>query len=292
MKQKSKPLVFFGTEQFSATILEQLLKAGFVFDAIITKPDTKRGRGRKLTMPQVKKLGLEYGVTVYQPKNSEELEQAVRKCHNLAGVLVSFGKIIPESIINYFEKGIINVHPSLLPKYRGPSPIESVILNGDSETGVSIMSLIKKMDAGPVYSQINYQLSGNKTASFLYHKLAELGGQELIRILPDILDGKLLAKEQNNEQASYCSMLNKEMSILDPQKTAVELERQVRAFEIYPKSKYNFNGLDCLILQAKVTKNQKTLSIKTANEFLTVERLMTPNGKTMTAEAFKNGYLK
>ena len=156
---KKTPIIFFGTEDFSAVSLQKLIDEGFEVAGIITKPDSKKGRGQKLQSPKVKKIGENFKIPVLQPQKMNEIIEFVQNFENPVGVLVSFGRIIPQEIIDLFTPAIVNVHPSLLPKYRGPSPIESAILNGDTKTGVSLMKLSKEMDAGDVYSQeeLNFQ---------------------------------------------------------------------------------------------------------------------------------------
>lgn len=294
----NKPIVFFGTEDFSAISLRALIDAKFEIAAIITKPDSKKGRGQKLSSPEVKKIGEKFEIPVLQPSNMSEIVEFVE---NLLirpiGVLVSFGRIIPQNIIDLFDGGIVNVHPSLLPKYRGPSPIESAIKNSDSKTGVSIMSLEARMDAGPVYSQIIFSLSGNETANKLYQKLGEMGAQELVRVLPEIMNEKLKPEAQNEDEATYCPLLSKSDSLLIPEKmTAEQAEAQIRAFEVFPKSKIQIGENLIIVNSAKVVSSNlqnSPLTVKFADDnYLKIETLTTPNGKKATAKAFENGYLR
>ena len=132
-------IIFFGTEEFCAISLQALINSGFNVAAVVTKPDSKKGRGQKLVPPTVKLIAQKHNIPVWQPKRLSEITENIRQLQPVSGVLVSFGKIIPSSIIDLFSPGIINVHPSKLPTYRGPSPIESAILNGDGQTGVSLM---------------------------------------------------------------------------------------------------------------------------------------------------------
>ena len=141
-------IVFFGTEDFSLVALEALVEAGFPVEVVVTKPDMPKGRGHVLTEPLVKTFAKKHGIQVWQPAKLNDINDDIAKLNNPIGVLVSFGKIIPQKTLDLFTPGIINVHPSLLPKYRGPSPIEAAILMGDQETGVSIMRLSAQMDAG------------------------------------------------------------------------------------------------------------------------------------------------
>ena len=161
MKNISKTIIFFGTDNFSLIALQGLIDAKYKIAAVVTKPDSKSGRGQQLKFPSVKTLALKHNIAVWQPQKVSDIDDnIVALSTEVIGVLVSFGRIIPKSTIDLFSPGIINLHPSLLPKYRGSTPIESAIINGNKLTGVSIMQLVPAMDAGPVYEQINYQLSG------------------------------------------------------------------------------------------------------------------------------------
>lgn len=292
----NNPIIFFGTEDFSAVSLQKLIDEKFNIVGIITKPDSKKGRGQKLHAPIVKEIGIKHGIQVLQPQKMTEVVDFVQQFDNPCGVLVSYGKIIPQNIIDLFTPGIINVHPSLLPKYRGPSPIESAIYNGDNETGVSIMQLSARMDAGPVYAQETIEITQETTANTFYNDAGELGAKLLANTLPDIISGKKHPTEQPEEEASYCQLLNKSNSILDPAKmTASQAERQVRAYEIFPKTKLQIEDYTCIINKASVIKDQTdaTLKIKFSdNNYLNILELTAPNGKKMTAESFRNGYLK
>ena len=294
---KKTPIIFFGTEDFSAVSLQKLIDEDFEIVGIITKPDSKKGRGQKLQAPKVKKIGEKFNIPVLQPQKISEIVDFVKTFENPVGVLVSFGRIIPQEIIDLFTPAIVNVHPSLLPKYRGPSPIESAILNGDEKTGVSLMKLSKEMDAGDIYSQEEIQLSKNETAYELYETCGKIGAEMLVRDLPKIISGKLQGREQNNLQAKYCQLLQKSNALLNPQKqTAKEAEQQIRAFEIFPKSKIQIGEHLVVIKKAEiVSSNAKNLplTLKFADgEFLQIKTLVTPNGKETSAESFINGYLK
>ena len=226
-----------------------------------------------------------------------EIVDFVKTFENPVGVLVSFGRIIPQEIIDLFTPAIVNVHPSLLPKYRGPSPIESAILNGDSKTGVSLMKLSKEMDAGDVYSQEEIKLSKTETASELYEICGKIGAEMLVRDLPKIISGELKGEKQDNSQAEYCQLLKKSDSILDPKnQTAKQAEQQIRAFEIFPKSKIMIDKRTIIIKSAEVLDHdmkKSPLTLKFADgAFLNIKTLITPTGKETTAESFINGYLK
>lgn len=243
-----KPIIFFGTEDFSAISLQQLIDDNFNIVGIITKPDSKKGRGQKIQPPKVKIIGEEYNIPVLQPQKMNEIIDFIHNFDKPAGVLVSFGRIIPQNIIDLFTPGIINVHPSLLPKYRGPSPIESAIFNGDSETGVSIMQLSAKMDAGPVYIQEKISLDDTITASQLYTLAGKMGARLLSSHLDAILNQNLLPEPQDEEETVYCQLLSKIDALLNSQTmTAQQAEQQIRAYEIFPKTKIEISGFLCII---------------------------------------------
>ena len=291
------PIIFFGTEDFSAVSLQKLIDENFEIAGIITKPDSKKGRGQKIQSPKVKKIGEKFKTPVLQPQKMSEIIEFVQNFENPVGVLVSFGRIIPQEIIDLFTPAIVNVHPSLLPKYRGPSPIESVILNGDTKTGVSLMKLSKEMDAGDIYSQEEIKLSKTETASELYKICGKIGAEMLVRDLPKIISGELKGEKQDNSLAEYCKLLKKSDSILNPEnQTTKQAEQQIRAFEIFPKSRIQIDDYLVVIKTAKVVNSNpenSPLTLKFADgEFLEIKTLLTPNGKETTAQSFINGYLK
>ena len=298
MTHASKTIIFFGTDDFSAVSLRELIEHGFVIGGVITKPDSRKGRGRELQAPLVKTIALENNIPVWQPLKMSEVAphiESIASKDGIApvGVLVSYGKIIPQSIINLFEPGIINVHPSLLPKYRGPSPIESAILHGDTETGVSIMQLSAAMDAGPVYKQVVVPLDDTETAPQLEHTLAALGAQELATVLPSIIGGALKPVPQNDEVATYCKLLNKDDSVLNTEVlSSAQAERQVRAYLAYPKTKATIAGHSIVITKAHVTSIKETVLDLECNDgkFLRIDALIGPSGKAMNAKSLLNGY--
>jgi len=302
MTHTSKTIVFFGTDEFSAVSLRELIERGFTIGAVVTKPDSRKGRGRELQASIVKQIALENSIPVWQPLKMIEITESIQELTSETGVkptgvLVSYGKIIPQSIIDLFEPGIINVHPSLLPKYRGPSPVESAILHGDTETGVSIMQLSAAMDAGPVYKQVFFSLNDTETAPELEQKLAALGAQELVTILPSIINGSLQPQPQDESIATYCKLLSKDDSVLTPETlTAEQAERRVRAYLAYPKTKVTINSHLVVVTKAHIRahlSSESTTVLDVAcsdGRFLSVDELIGPSGRAMDAKAFLNGY--
>lgn len=293
MTNTSAKIVFFGTEDFSLTTLTGLIEAGYTIAAVVTKPDNKKGRGQQLVAPQVKVLATRFNIPVWQPAKLTEIEDDIKSLGQVTGILVSYGKIIPQSIIGLFTPGIINIHPSLLPKYRGPSPIESAIKNGDTVTGVTIMQLSAEMDAGPIYTAKEHSLQVTETRPELYHALADVGTNLLLETLPRIIDGSLHPTPQDATRATYCQLLQKTDATLDPTTlTAAQAERQIRAHIGFPKSKLTLINQQVIVTKAHVAEQPKTPLdvICEDGAYLCIDELIAPSGRRMSAEAFLNGY--
>ena len=288
----SKTILFFGTDTFSAAALTALINADYTIGAVITKPDSKQGRGQKLTAPLVKQIALQHNIPVWQPNTLVAIADDIKALGEVTGVLSSYGKIIPQSILDLFTPGIINVHPSLLPLYRGPSPIESAIENGDAATGVSIMKLVAAMDAGPVYAQATQLLTGTETQVDLYGTLAEKGGELLIATLPQIISGELEPIEQA-DAATYSQLLKKEDAYIDVSSvSAKQAEQTIRAHLSYPKTKLVVHEQAIIVTQAHVAPEATSSLDQQCQDgnYLIIDQLIAPSGKQMSAEAFLNGY--
>jgi len=295
----SKPIVFFGTEEFSVTCLQALIDAGFEISAVVTKPDSSKGRSSELTPSPVKIIAQNTHIPVWQPEKVIEISENITKLDYPIGILVSYGKLIPDEVLSLFTPGIINIHPSLLPKYRGPSPIESAILHGDSETGVSIMQLTSEMDAGPIYSQTKLTLTGSEYANDLYKTLAEQGAGQLIDILPSIIDGTK-PTAQNEDEASYCKLIEKSNGIIDWKKSAIQIEREIRAYYIWPKSRAKLGDFEVIISKAHVESEDGvpgkveivdgSLIVYCSENCLSIDAIQPLGKKEMPIQAFLAGY--
>lgn len=300
MMNTSKTILFFGTDNFSAPALTALIDAGYSIAAVVTKPDSRSGRGQHLQSPIVKQIAEAHGIPVWQPASLHDIAADIAALGDVAGVLSSYGMIIPADIIALFSPGIINIHPSLLPLLRGPSPIETAILSGDHVSGISIMKLTQRMDAGPLYVQQEIGLTGTETSAELYESMAAQGAALLIASLDAILDGHAEASAQDESLASYTRLLKKEDSLIDPSSfTATDIERRVRAFITYPKTKMLIGKQLITVLKARAIFESTVagagasagLVITCQNEsLLEIEELIGPSGKKMTGQAFKNGY--
>lgn len=292
MNNTSTKILFFGTDSFSVSALRHLIEADYDIAAVITKPDSKSGRGQKLTAPAVKTLALAHDIPVWQPTRLLDCIDDIAALGPITGVLSSYGKIVPQAIIDLFMPGIVNIHPSLLPAYRGPSPIETAILNGDQETGVSLMLLNAAMDAGPIYAQAHYPLSGQETQPELYEHLADLGSSLLLQHLPHILDGSLTPTEQLGE-VSYSKLLQKADATPDPgHVTAAQLERMIRAHLSFPKTKLTLNGQLLTVTSGHVSDDpEHAIAVQCQDGlYLVVDSLIGPSGRRMSATDYLNGY--
>lgn len=294
-----RKIVFFGNERLvsgldstDTPVLAALIDAGYDIKAVVANDSgTKSRKPRPL---EVAELAEANNIPVHLPARPMDIYDELAAYQADAAVLVAYGRIVPQKLIDLFPFGIINIHPSLLPRYRGPSPIESAIANGDESTGISIMSLSAKMDAGPVYHQVEYHLPQYETAPHLSQKLAGLAASELIATLPRIFDGSLVATEQDESLATYCQLITKQDSKLNPAtQTAEQAERLVRAYKAFPRARLELDGHDIIILQSSVVDSKESsLDIVFSDgRYLRVEQLVAPSGKTMTAEAFAKGYL-
>lgn len=299
MPHSGRKLIFFGNERLvsgldhtDTPVLKALIDDGYDVCAVVANDSgTQSRKSRPL---EVAELAKAHGIPVYLPNRPMDIYDELQAYDADAGVLAAYGRIVPQTLIDLFPFGIINIHPSLLPKYRGPSPIESAIANGDETTGVSIMSLSAKMDAGPIYHQIEFHLPQYETAPHLSQKLASLAASELIATLPKIFDGSLKPLEQDDAKATYCQLITKTDAQLDPAaQTAEQAERLVRAYKAYPRARLNLFGHDIIILRSHLSETPSTpLDVPFTQGYLSIDELIAPSGKTMTADAFIKGYVK
>ena len=298
-------LLFFGNERLAtgitsqALVLQALLAAGYNIPAIVVAQE-EQSNSRKARPLEVSAVAEARGIQVLSPVKLSEDKDKLQAFGAPAAVLAAYGKIVPQEIIDIFPKGIINIHPSLLPKHRGPTPLESAILQGDKETGVSLMQLVAKMDAGPVYAQETVLLRGDETKQILADQLAHIGANMLIQYLPDILSGKLKPAKQDDLKATYDKKVEKSASEIDWNKPAEELEREVRAYAGWPRSRTVLAKRDVIITKAHVAAGDGAvgtlwlepgqLGVHTSKGVLVVDALIPSGKKEMTAQAFLAGY--
>jgi methionyl-tRNA formyltransferase len=295
---KLPKLVFFGNERLATGVstdvpaLRALLKAGYEVAVVVA--NHTEGVSRQQRGLEIVEVAHAYHIPVLIPDKLEDVAERLAKTGAHAGVLVAFGKIIPQSVIDIFPKGIINIHPSLLPKYRGPTPVETAILDGADQTGVSLMALSAKMDAGAVYLQQPIELSGNETKPELAKKLLAEGVKLLSDNLGYILDGTLEPIPQDASQASYTKMLTKQDGWTDFDEPAEQIERKVRAFLGWPKTRAKIHGQEIVITKAKLAKDAKDghLVVEAKPGWLEIQELIGPSGRNMSGADFLRGYKK
>lgn len=238
--------IFAGTPEFALPYLKGLLDSpDFDVLGVITQPDKPSGRKQELTPSPVKILAQESGLKVFQPEKLRKDEAIAVELAALQPdllIVVAYGQIIPQAILDLFPKGCINVHPSLLPKYRGASPIQNTILNGDKTTGVSIMLMDAQMDHGPILAQSSAALTGEETNESLHQKLAESGVPLLIQTIKDYLAEKITPQPQNEAEATYCQTITKEDGRIAWQDEAVKIKNKIYAFYPWPATWTILNG--------------------------------------------------
>lgn len=236
--------VFMGTPQFAATILEALLQNACRVPAVYTQPDKPAGRGRPVAFPPVKKLALERQIPVVQPetlKSSEVVDKLVSFQPELI-VVAAYGAILPREVLSLPKFGCLNIHPSLLPRHRGPSPVAYTILCGDELAGITIMLMDAGMDTGPILAQEKAGISFMDTTGSLSAKLADVGAQLLLETLPGWLNKELRPQVQDEAQATYSKLINSEDAEIDWHFPAVELWRRIRAYNPWPVSYTWYDG--------------------------------------------------
>ena len=299
---KNKKIVFFGTPEFAVPTLKALHHEGFNVVLVETQPDKPVGRKQILTPSVVKVEALKLGLSVIE--NLNDLKLKIKELKPDVGVVVAYGKIIPQGILDLFPSGCLNIHPSLLPKYRGASPIQTAILNGDTETGVSIIKLDNQMDHGKHVSQITYHVSADDTYESLSEKLAHKGTQLLVKNLPDYLNHKIKLKPQDDTQATFTKIINREDGKIDWQKPAVEIERQIRAYSPWPGCFTEFLNKRLKVISAEVTFGTLTskigqflakdgdLLVKCGKDALSIKKLQIEGKNEFSAKEFINGFLK
>ena len=229
-------LVFAGTPTFAATALNALIHSEHKIDLVLTRPDAAAGRGMKRVPSEVKQLATEHELPVFQPATLRDPE-AVRRIAAVgadAMVVAAYGLILPRSVIEIFSQGCINIHASLLPRWRGAAPIQHALLAGDSETGISIMRMDEGLDTGPVYLTESIPIDANETSSSLHDKLAELGARNIVTALNGIASGELQAHSQPADGATYAHKVTKAQAQIEWARPASEIERAVRAFNPFP----------------------------------------------------------
>ncbi|HEV2403331.1 MAG TPA: methionyl-tRNA formyltransferase [Candidatus Saccharimonadales bacterium] len=298
MKKTYEPILFFGSGPVAALSLAALAEK-FTVEAVITKPAPAYYHG---AIPVLEIAG-RFGITVYPVNGKQELADCLttHRIHARIGVLVDFGIILPQSVINYFPLGIVNSHFSLLPEWRGADPITFAILSGQKETGVSLMLVVEAMDEGPLLAQSTYKLPSNITTPQLTQALIELSNTEIAIVLPLYMQGELQPIPQNPSiRPTYSRKLTKGDGYIDWHKSAVQLEREIRAYIEWPKSYTTLNGMSVIITEAhirpesglagQVVTYRKMPQVFCGTQSLIIDRIKPAGKKEMSGEEFLRGY--
>lgn len=294
-----------GTPAFSVPILEGLLEAGYTVQAVVTQPDRPVGRKKVITPTPVKEAALKHGLLVLQPEKisgSEEMKKIIELQPDIL-ITAAFGQFLPEKLLQVPKHGAINVHASLLPKYRGGAPVHYSIINGEKETGVTIMEMIKKMDAGGIFAQESLPITKQDDVGTMFDKLSLLGKELLLKTLPSILDGSLAPTPQDEEKVTFSPNITREQEAIDWNKTAEEVDNQVRGMRPWPIAFTTYEDVRWKLLvveplQEKTTevpgtiirKDKKNLWIACGNQTVLAIKELQPAGKgKQTIQAFLNG---
>ena len=295
-------VIFMGTPDFAVKALERIRDAGHEIVAVYTQPDKAKGRSGKLQPPPVKVCAEGFGIPVYQPEKlrDEENVASIRELSPEIIIVAAYGQILPESILQIPPLGCINIHASLLPKYRGAAPIERSILDGEAKTGVTTMYMAKGLDTGDMIEQAETDILPTDTGESLTERLAELGGELILSTMRKLAEGTAVRTPQKDEESTYAKMLDKAMGELDFTKPAAVLERSVRALILWPCAATLVDGKHVKIYGAEVTEQSGTPGeiLEVTKKYFTVAcgegalriRKLQPEGKKpMDAAAFLNG---
>ena len=284
---------FFGTGPLAESVLASLYRANIIPKLVVTRPDSPQGRHMQITPPHIKTWCELKGIEVFQPESLKDIgnNSPLHKEKFDLFIVASYGKIIPEHILNLSTNGVLNVHPSLLPEYRGPSPIESALLDGKEKIGISIMKLDNEMDHGPILVQNEFQIDKEATAQTLEVTCGQLGGELLVQILPHYIDKTLIPKEQDHSKATFCKKITKELGEITLDTEAVTVRNKFRALTPWP-SLYFFIKHEDKNTRVKITKVDLINNISDNQTAKDIILSVIPEGKKeMDFESFNRGYM-
>ena len=302
-------IVYMGTPDFAVNPLRALAEAGYEVTGVVTQPDKPKGRGKTMLPTPVKEEALKHGFPVYQPVKVRDPEflQELKDLDPDIIVVAAFGQIIPKSILELPKYGCINIHASLLPKYRGAAPIQQAVIDGEKESGVTIMRMGTGLDTGDMISRIVVPLAADETGGSLFDKLAEAGAKLLIETLPHIFNGTAAYEKQPEESPTpYAGMITKQMGMINFGKSAVELERLVRGLNPWPSAFTFWNGKTLKVWESFVVKREeldaqsaepgtvvktdkKGIYVACGEDVLVLSQVQLEGKKRMDADAFLRG---
>ena len=302
MRDELPRIVFMGSPEIAVPAF-RALAASYPMAGVVTQPDRPAGRGKKLLAPAVKDVAVELGIPVFQPQKLREpgAIELLSEWNPDLIVVMAYGQILRKNVLELPRFGCINVHASLLPRWRGASPIQSALLAGDSQTGVSIMKMDAGMDTGPVLNTKAVAIDPKDTAATLSEKIAILGAELLLATLPDYLNGSVLPIPQSESGITYASLIDKKDGLLDFSQPAEELERKVRAFNPWPSAFFYVDDVMVKVHQAHVEKEEQEMeigkrclknglpAIMTGDGFLVLDEIQCSGKKAMNCKAFLAG---
>jgi methionyl-tRNA formyltransferase len=295
-------IIFAGTPEFAVPALTALIKAGHDVALVLTQPDRPAGRGMKLHASPIKQLALQHNLNVFQPESLKpaEVQAQIAAVNAEVMIVAAYGLIIPTTVLNMFTKGCYNIHASLLPRWRGAAPIHRALLAGDAETGVTIMEVVTALDAGDMVSKGVLPITDADTTQTLHDALSQMGADLMLQAMNDLAkNGVLASAAQDESLVTYAHKLEKSESAIDWRKSAVEISRQVRAFNPFPVATAQFRGETCRLWFANATNGkadagevvglQGALLLGCGEGVLQISELQMPGGKRQAAQQFIQG---
>lgn len=299
-------IIYMGTPDFAVPTLEALIQSKHEVIAVITQPDKPKGRGKAMQFPPVKEKALEYGIPVYQPVKVREpsfIEQ-MKGWEPDAIIVAAFGQILPKTVLDLPRYGCINVHASLLPKYRGAAPIQWVIINGEKETGITTMFMDIGLDTGDMLKKAVVPIEEKETGESLHDKLAALGGPLILKTLEELENGTAVRTKQDDTQSCYAKMLTKSLGDIDWSQSAVQIERLIRGLNAWPSAYTKWEDKTLKIWAADVIdgnregaaagevveRQKKALIVQTGEGRLSLKEVQLQGKKRMEIDVFLRGY--
>ena len=299
-------VIFMGTPDFATGTLEEIVKAGHEVVGVVTQPDKPKGRGKTMMPTPVKETALKYNLPVYQPKKVREPEfvELLRSLKPDVMVVAAFGQIITKEILEMPKYGCINVHASLLPAYRGAAPIQWAVINGDKESGVTIMQMDEGIDTGDMIEKAVVPIAEDETGGSLFDKLSHTGAKLCVKVLRDLEEGKAVRKKQPEESTTpYAKMIDKKMGEVDWKKSAKEIEQLIRGLNPWPSAYTKVHGKTLKLWKAKVLSEtsqmnpgqivkvtKDSLAVQTGQGMLEIQELQLEGKERMDTSSFLRGY--
>jgi methionyl-tRNA formyltransferase len=294
----SSPLriIFAGTPEFSVPALQALLNSPHKIISVYTQPDRPSGRGQKLTASPVKQVAIHHGIPVHQPISLREssTQQVLKNLAPDVMIVVAYGLILPKIILDIPRLGCINIHASLLPKWRGAAPIQRAILSGNKQTGITIMQMNEGLDTGDMLAKKSCDIFPDDTTQTLHDRLSQMGGELIAKVLNDLQQGKIIAEKQNDDDASYAKKIEKHEAEINWNKSAIEIERLIRAFNPWPVAHTQLGENTLRVWHAKVLDEKTTqmpgtivhtakegIDVATGDGILRLQQIQLPGAKAL-----------